>query len=208
MYKLFLDIETIPADVSRHELLSQIHQKKIDEGKNVGEFDKFLAQTSFDGGWGSIVCISYAIDDEKVATLWGDEKEILKKFWKIAKDASLFIGFNVIDFDMRFIYQRSVVCNIKPTRTLSFARYRSEPMYDLMWEWAKWGKSTVSLDSLAKALKFESSKGGEIEGKNVAQAFKDGKIKEICQYCEKDVELTRKIYKRMIFEQDLREDLL
>ena len=42
-------------------------------------------------------------------------------------------------------------------------------------------------------------KDGEITGKNVAKAFEDGRIKEICEYCEKDVELTRKIYNRLTF---------
>jgi 3'-5' exonuclease len=200
MNKLFLDIETIPAHEDSHEVLREIYKKK----KSIFEkdFEKYLLQTSFDGGFGRIACISYAIDGETVKTLSGDERKILRDFWEIAKSIDLFVGFNVIDFDLRFIYQRSVVLGIKPTIELSFARYRNNPIYDIMHEWKKWNmSSSISLDTLSKILNLPTSKGGAIEGKDVAKAFSDGRIKEICEYCEKDVELTRKIYKKMIFEE-------
>lgn len=198
---LFFDIETIPAAETQHNILKEIHAKKMEGGKRVDpEFDDYLAATSFDGAFGQIICIGYAIDDKPVEVLQGDEKQILKDFWKIAKDANLFIGFNNMDFDLRFIYQRSTVLGITPTKNLSFARYRNDPIYDIMWEWRKWAREpSVSLDTLAKALGIQSSKGGEIEGKDVWQAYKDGRLAEICEYCKKDVEVTRQIYNRMTF---------
>jgi 3'-5' exonuclease len=196
--KLILDIETIPAHENHHNLLREIYQKKFIQDR---DFEKYLAQTSFDGGFGRIACISYAINDNNVKTLSGDEKKILENFWKIAQNIDLFIGFNIIDFDLRFIYQRSVVLGVKPTIELSFARYRNFPIYDIMHEWKKWNmSSSISLDTLAKILSLPTSKGGVIEGKDVAKAYNDGRIKEICEYCQRDVELTRKIYKKMTFE--------
>ena len=92
-----------------------------------------------------------------------------------------------------------------PTQNLSFARYRNDPIYDIMWEWRKWGKDpTISLDDLAKALGIASSKGGEIEGKNVWEAYQKGRIAEICDYCKKDVEVTRAIYRKMVFAEQQR----
>jgi len=198
---LFFDIETIPAADAQHEILRQIHAKKLADGRRVVEkFEDYLAYTSFDGAFGQIICIGYAIDDKEVEVLQGDEKQILKDFWEIAKNANLFIGFNNMDFDLRFIYQRSTVQGVMPTKNLSFARYRSDPIYDIMWEWRKWAREpSVNLDTLAKALGIPSSKGGEIEGKNVWQAYKNGRLEEICQYCKKDVEVTRAIYKKMTF---------
>jgi 3'-5' exonuclease len=200
MNKLFLDIETIPAHEEKHEVLREIYKKK----KSIFEkdFERYLLQTSFDGGFGRIACISYALNDEKTRTLCGQERQILQDFWEIAKSADLFVGFNVIDFDLRFIYQRSVVLGVKPTIELSFARYRNNPIYDVMHEWKKWNMSaSISLDTLAKILSLPTSKGGAIEGKDVAKAYTDGRIKEICEYCEKDVDLTRKIYKKMTFDE-------
>lgn len=183
-------------------MLKEIHAKKVADGKKVySKFEDYLAATSFDGAFGRIVCIGYAIDDKPAEVISGTEKEILTKFWRVAKDVTLFIGFNCMDFDLRFIYQRSIVSGVKPTKELNFARYRSDPIFDIMWEWRKWVRDpSVSLDDLAKALGISSSKGGEIEGKNVAKAYEQGRLKEICAYCAKDVEVTREIYKRMVFE--------
>ncbi len=200
MNKLFFDIETIPAHEDDHAMLRMIYKKK--KSTQDSDFEKYLAQTSFDGGFGRIVCISYAINDDAIQTLSGIETKILQDFWDVAKNIGLFIGFNIMEFDLRFIYQRSIVLQVKPSVNLIFARYRNAPMYDIMHEWKKWNMSTsISLDTLAKILKLPTSKDGEIKGENVAQAFKDGRIAEICAYCEKDVSLTRKIYKRMIFEE-------
>jgi predicted PolB exonuclease-like 3'-5' exonuclease len=41
---------------------------------------------------------------------------------------------------------------------------------------------------------------GRLDGSEVFTYFKKGKLKEICDYCNADVEVTRKIYKRMQFE--------
>ncbi|MDO8486946.1 MAG: ribonuclease H-like domain-containing protein [Candidatus Curtissbacteria bacterium] len=200
---LYFDIETIPAQENQHGILKEIHAKKKADGKKVeSNFDQYLAATSFDGAFGQIICIGYAKDDKPVEVLKGDEKQILKDFWAIAENARLFIGFNNMDFDLRFIYQRSIVCGEKPSVDLSFARYRNNPIYDIMHEWNKWDlRSHISLDGLAKALGIPSSKGGEIEGKDVARAYTDGRIKEICDYCKKDVEVTRAIYRKMVFAQ-------
>lgn len=202
MNKIFLDIETIPAHENNHELLRVIHLKYTERNsKAEKDFEKYLAQTSFDGGFGQIACICYAVNDGPIQTLNGDEIEMLKNFWEVARDMDLFIGFNVMEFDLRFIYQRSIVLKVEPTRELNFARYKKDPIYDIMHEWKKWNMTaSISLDTLAKILGLPTSKDGGIEGKDVAQAFKDGRIKEICAYCERDVELTRKIYKRMVFE--------
>ena len=199
--KLFLDIETLPADKDKHELLREIHQKKTEDGKKVKEFEDFVSQTTFDGAFGRIACISYAVNNELPQSLSGNEKEILEKFWEVAKNIDIFVGFNIMDFDLRFIYQRSILLGVKPTKELIFARYRNNPIYDVMREWVKWNmQAFITLDVLAKALGIPSSKGGEVEGKNVAKAFEDGRIQEICEYCEKDVVVTRSIYKKMTFE--------
>lgn len=202
MRKLYLDIETLPAEEEKHEILRGIFQRKAAKREQKMTVEEFIENSGLDGAFGRICCLSYALDDLAVKTLSGTEKEILEEFWKIARDADLFIGFNLMDFDLRFIYQRSIVWGVKPTRDLNFARYRNSPIFDVMYEWAKWNtwEGRISLDALAKSLGLSSSKGGEIEGKNVARAYLDGRLKEICLYCEKDVELTRKIYKRMIFE--------
>ncbi len=201
MKKMYLDIETLPADEARKKDLLDIYKRKVEKGgKTLGTFEEFLETTNFDGTFGRICCISYALNDGPAQSLSGGEPDMLTKFWAVARDVNLFVGFNIMDFDLRFIYQRSVIHRVRPTQELIFARYRNNPIYDVMKEWNKWSMQNISLHALAKGLGLESSKNGDIEGKDVAQAFKDGRIQEICRYCEADVELTRQIYYRMTFE--------
>lgn len=208
MKRMFFDIETLPLEKEKHHILEELREKMEADGKEPKDFEQMLSETCFDGGLGRIACISYAINDEPPVTLSGDEVQILKDFWNIAKTVGLFVGFNIFSFDLRFIYQRSVVLKVRPSIELSFARYRSFPIYDIMHEWVRWDfNSHISLDRLARVLDLPTSKGGDVEGKNVAQAFEEGRIDEICKYCEKDVELTRAIYKRMIFEGQEKEDI-
>jgi len=202
MKRLYLDIETLPAGEESHEILKLLHDKKKKK-KEVEDFEQYLLGTTFDGSFGRILCIGYAIDDEPTEVLYcdGDEKKMLQEFWQLAADANLFIGHNIIDFDMRFIFQRSVINGVKPSwddRDLSFARYRSYPMFDTMREWTKWSMNSVGLEALALALGIPSPKDG-IDGSQVYEFYKKGKVKEICDYCKRDVETTREVYKRIVF---------
>jgi predicted PolB exonuclease-like 3'-5' exonuclease len=198
---LFLDIETLPAEEGNKKVLMELYKRKKKRGNTtMGTFEEFLESTGLDGSFGRICCISYGLNDESIKTIYGDEKEILVNFWEVAKNVNLFVGFNVMDFDLRFIYQRSIIFGVKPTQDLSFARYRNNPIYDVMHEWSKWSNlGRTSLHGLSKALGVASPKEGDIEGKDVAKAYADGRLKEICEYCERDVEATRKIYKKMMF---------
>lgn len=205
--KLFLDIETLPAEEISYDALRFLYAKKIAKKKNSAvnmeekeDFEQYLLKTSFDGAFGKILCIGYAFNDEPVEILYneGDEKETLRQFWELAKRAELFIGHNIMDFDLRFIYQRSIVNRVIPSKEISFARYRSFPIFDTMKEWAKWSFGMVGLESLALALEIPSPKDG-IDGSQVYDFYKKGKINEILEYCKKDVDTTRKVYKRMIF---------
>ncbi|OGY96514.1 MAG: hypothetical protein A2122_01220 [Candidatus Liptonbacteria bacterium GWB1_49_6] len=201
MRKLFLDIETLPAEESRKEILLELYERKMKKGnKNLGTFEEYLESTGLDGSFGRICCISYAIDDGPIKTLSGEEKQVLADFWEAAGNVNLFVGFNIMDFDLRFIYQRSIIFGVRPAVELTFARYRNSPIYDIFHEWTRWSNlGKVGLHGLARALGLPSSKNGDIEGKDVARAYASGRLKEICEYCERDVELTRQIYKKMTY---------
>ncbi|MCX6763987.1 MAG: ribonuclease H-like domain-containing protein [Candidatus Moranbacteria bacterium] len=203
MKRLYLDIETLPAGEEAREILKMLHDKKKKKKTDMEDFEQYLLGTTFDGSFGRILCIGYAINDEPTEVLYfdGDEKKMLEEFWNIAADANLFIGHNIIDFDMRFIFQRSVINGIKPSwddRDLSFARYRSYPMFDTMREWTKWSMNNIGLEHLALALGIPSPKDG-IDGSQVYKFYQEGKVKEICDYCQRDVETTREVYKRIAF---------
>lgn len=207
MKKMYLDIETIPADGEKVETLKKLwedikkknHTALAKKGEN--DFETFFRNTSFQGEFGRILCIGYAIDDNEVECLAGEEKEILIKFWKLAGDINQFIGHNVMEFDLKFIYKRSIIHGVRPSRDLNFARYRSEPIFDTMKEWEKWGSMGVSLHRLTTCLGITSPKEEGIDGSKVYDYYLAGKTDEICKYCKRDVEATRAVYKRMTFQQ-------
>lgn len=223
MTTLYFDIETLPAEESSYEKLKYLFDKKLEKerskrnrrGKSIDEkvyaeedkcskdFDDFVKCTSFDGGFGRILCIAYAIDNKPAEVLCndGNEKKTLEEFWSVAQNCDLFVGHNIMDFDFKFIYQRSIVLGIKPTiPNLSFARYRNSPIYDTMREWVKWDvMNKVSLEHIALALGIPTPKEG-IDGSQVFDFYKTGRVNDICEYCKRDVETTRTVYKRMVFE--------
>jgi hypothetical protein len=119
------------------------------------------------------------------------------------------VGFNILDFDLLFICQRSIIKQVKPSLNICFARFRSRPIYDVMWEFTHW-RRCISLNNMARAFGLESLKGREIDGSRVYEYFLVERHQEIADYCLRDVELTRQIYYRMQFiecAQSEREDL-
>lgn len=208
--KLCFDIETLPAEEKYRDLVIElgIQKEKKRFPKKILRLTKKKKEEIFrfsaiSGDFGRIICIGFAIDDQKSEIISGTEEEILTKWWQVANQADLFIGHNILDFDLRFIFKRSIIYKIKPSAkhlNLSFARYRSFPIYDTMREWEKWNtESFIKLDTLAKIFNLESSKDGGIDGSQVYDFYKKEKLEEIYEYCKRDVDLTRKVYKLMSF---------
>ncbi|MDR3559025.1 MAG: ribonuclease H-like domain-containing protein [Candidatus Pacebacteria bacterium] len=216
MRRLFLDIETLPAGPDDYGKLQVLHAKreKKKEKESQIDFEQYLLSTSFDGAFGRILCIAYAVDDGPVEVLSAEEKgegEMLREFWSIVAAISkkpynsqypdygvCFIGHNVMDFDLRFIYQRSIIHGVKPAYDLPFVRYRSYPIYDTMKEWVKWANANVGLEALCLALGVPTPKDG-IDGSEVWSFYQKGKVADILKYCQRDVEATRAVYRKMNF---------
>jgi predicted PolB exonuclease-like 3'-5' exonuclease len=191
---LFFDIETVPTEESLQANGLLETQLQLDEAE-------VIKRLSLSAATARILCLAYALEpplDSPVSVLGGSEKEIIQGFWKLATETHLFVGHNLLDFDLRFIYQRSVIHQIKPSREIPFARFRSAPVFDTMHEWSKWGREHVSLDLLARALEIASPKE-TLDGSKVFPYFRAGRFPEICEYCSRDVETVRLVYRRLTF---------
>jgi 3'-5' exonuclease len=193
----FFDIETVPTDRALHDNSVLDAQMQVEE-------TQILKKLSLSAATAKILCIGYAIEpplDSPVNVLCGDERAILEDFWHLAVDCDLFVGHNVLEFDFRFIWQRSVIHQIKPPRDISFARYHSNPIFDTMQQWSMWGREHISLDSLTRALGVPSPKES-LDGSKVYPYYRDGKIWEICEYCKCDVESVRQVYRWLTFTKE------
>lgn len=202
---LTIDIETLPAACDT--VLSVTGSKSAED----------QTRTALNGDFGRILCIGYVNDDRFGRLRYGvlgwdaereqftcSEQQILTEFWEMLQgfrpSVDRIVGHNLFDFDLKFIYKRSVVHGVEPTVELSFARYRNQPLFDTMYEWERWGYgSKISLDRLARVLNFPSSKDAGVDGSRVCELFAAGEHRVIHDYCLRDVELTRAIYRRMVF---------
>ena len=191
---VFFDIETVPTDQALQASGLLESQMQLDEAD-------LIKRLSLSAMTAKICCLGYAVEpplDSMIEVLHGDEQEILKGFWQLAADCDLFVGHNILDFDLRFIYQRSVIHRIKPSREIPFARYRNAPIYDTMQEWSKWGREHASLDALTRVLSIPSPKES-LDGSKVYPYYRAGKLAEICEYCKRDVDSVRQVYRRLTF---------
>jgi hypothetical protein len=139
-----------------------------------------------------------------------NETRTLRGFWNLLKNfntgCDLIVGHNIMDFDLPFVYNRSRIIGVRPTIQFNFARYRSAPIYDTMREWAHWNPHAVciSLAHLAEVLKVGISKTEGMDGSHVYDEFMAGHDDLIAEYCMRDVEVTRAIYYRMNFLDEVR----
>ena len=190
----FMDIETVPTDRSLEENGLLEAQLQLDEGD-------VIKKLSLSAATAKILCLCYAIEPpvgSEVQVLEGEETEIITNFWKLAVDCNLFVGHNILDFDLRFIYQRSIIHQIKPSRELPFARFRSAPIFDTMHEWSKWGREHASLDLLSRTLSIPSPKES-LDGSKVYPYYRAEKLADIVNYCKCDVDSVRQVYRRLTF---------
>jgi len=215
---IFLDIETIPCQ------LDGVRQKFIDEIQAPGQYkkpesiaewlkenaesagDEAWRKTSFDGAMGHVIVIGMKVNDLSMQFMQPheNEKDLLVNFYAKLDaycDAAptqrpVFIGHNLIDFDLRFLFQRSVVLGVKPSKYLPFnCKPWDESVYDTMQKWG--ARAGGSLDRITKACGLSGK--GDIDGSMVYDYYKDGKLLEIANYCMEDVELTEQLFNRMTF---------
>ncbi len=182
MPHLFLDIETIgtarqdvrdyiaagikpPGNISKAETIAKWEA----ESKPAAIADA-IDKTSFDGAFGRVCCIGFAMDDGEPETVFSadDERLVLEGFAYILdcsfageRFTTTVVGHNVSAFDLRFLHQRYIVHGIRPpiviARAISARPWESEKVYDTMVQWAGVG-NRVSLDKRCLALSIPSPK--------------------------------------------------
>lgn len=150
---------------------------------------------------GRIVCVCMLIDDGneiREVTLIGDEVGILQNFWGRIQPNDVFIGWNLLAFDMLWLRQRSIVMGVRPSRKVDLKRYYTTEVIDLMQLWSNWGaQKFVSLDQIAGVL---GCGGKTADGAQVAEWWQAGQIEQIAQYCMNDVRISYLVFLRMMLQ--------
>lgn len=170
------------------------------------------AATGLDAAYGEIVVIGYAVGDDEPVTLvrkdgdrWtaDSERELIRRFYAgldglTGHGRKRLIGHNLIGFDLRFLWQRSMVLGVRPPSWLPRdPKPWSDEVFDTMLGWAG-ARDRISLDKLCQALGVPSPKGG-MTGAEVWPAVQAGRLQEVADYCSRDVSATRAVFRRMNF---------
>lgn len=200
-----IDIETLPTS-------------EPFESKLLWETEEEYRLTACDANLGKILCIGYSEQNEAGTIInhgcfgWRaetkdfevDEQLILAEFWHYLSNFhvlyDLIIGHNILEFDLPFIVQRSIIKGVCPTVDFYFGKYKKAPIFDTMrvWDCWKW-KDKTSLKKLAYALELENPKTADIDGRKIYDAFIEGRFEEIYHYCMRDVKTTRNIWRKINF---------
>lgn len=226
MSTLFFDLETIPSQ--KPGALEAI-RKTIKHPGNISKqdtIDKWYAENadaaameqyrkqSFDGLYGEIISIAWAIDDNPVNVVHvgerGNEKELLNSFFVQLESIldergnraviTKWSGHYITGFDLRFLWQRCIVNGVRPSVKIPYdAKPWDAQVFDTKTAWTGTSQysGAGSLDALSRAFGMEGK--GDIDGSKVYDYWLDGRIDEIAEYNKQDVEKCRALYKIMNF---------
>jgi 3'-5' exonuclease len=130
-----------------------------------------------------------------------DEATMLREFWEKVDKFDRFVSFNGRAFDGPFLSVRSAVHGLLPSKNLSGYRYSIESHVDLLEVLTFHGTvsrdQAPSLHSACVAFGIPSPKTAEMHGYAVGDAYREGRLSEVADYCRKDVEATAALYRRL-----------
>ena len=130
-----------------------------------------------------------------------DEASMLGEFWSKIEKFDRFVSFNGRSFDGPFLSVRSAIHGLRPSKNLVPYRYSMETHVDLLDVLTFYGAvsrdQTPNLHAACTAFGIPSPKSEEMHGYAVGDAYRDGRLSEILEYCRRDVEATAELYRRL-----------
>jgi len=220
---LFIDIETVggcknyesckitnPNVAKQYVKYIDWFVKRFPEDSQLSLDEIFIRRASLVPEFAKIVCVSVAFvtdkDEIKTQSFSGDdEKELLKDCQKLldrcGKLDFYLCGHNLKNFDIPMLAKRMIINGLMPPSIL--------PSYDTkpweikaidtkeIWQYGAY-TSIGSLDLLCTTMDIPTPKDGEVTGDKVHSAYWDeNKLKEITEYCERDVKVLIDIIKKL-----------
>jgi len=132
---------------------------------------------------------------EQVSLVGGGEKTILQEFWRIITSFQTVVTYNGRGFDIPFLLQRSLVHEVEISRNLMPPRFSALREHMDLAEVLSQFRATrlFGLEAWSQATGVDSPKEGEVKGAQVGAAFHSGQVREIVEYCLRDVVATTQI---------------
>jgi len=216
---IYIDIETIPSqEMWAHDYIKDTIRPpaQMKKPETIAKWEaeekqsailEAMDKLALDGAMNHIICIGVAINDHAprsfIAKTHLEEPKVLREFFDYVQGncgkwgiSNKWVGHNISGFDLKIIRQRSMILNVKPVIEIPFmAKPWDLNPFDTMVQWD--AKNFVKLDKIARAFGIV---GKSMSGAEVYPKWKEGLFDMIADYCEADVEMTRKVYKRMNYE--------
>lgn len=229
MATLVFDIETIGEDFealdhTTQEMLTRWIKK---ESRNEEEYRVALADIKDGLGFspltGEIVAIGVYDPDKKKGVVYYSAKgevfpeeeergitykcqgeaEMLAAFWEGCRAYDTFVSFNGRTFDVPFLFTRSAIHGLRPSKDLMRGRYlyqqeRTARHIDLLDQLTFYGASMRkgSLHLWTRAFGIESPKAQGVSGDEVSTLYASGRFLDIAKYNGRDLFATAELYER------------
>jgi len=208
--RLFFDIETTanpdavqlmpdpkaPANLKDPEKIAAAIEEKKRE---------LVEMAALDPDYGRLLSIGYSFGGDAVAVLLNEavfpgheyavpEVDMLQRFWDALKDCSgCCVGYNILSFDLPYLMRRSMALGVKLPFVPMLAKFRTDPVTDLMAILYNWGGDRYKpLKTVAVLYRLENGADG-IDGSQVAGLDADSLV----NYQVSDVHLVMQLYQRM-----------
>ena len=140
-------------------------------------------------------------DDALFDVVGCSEKDMLAEFWAALSKFDRCVTFNGRTFDGPFLSVRSAIHALTPSKNLLGYRYSMETHVDLLeiltFQGAVSRDQTPTLHSACVAFGVPSPKSEEMHGYAVGDAYREGRLAEVAEYCRRDVEATAALFKRL-----------
>jgi len=222
---LFFDVETVRKveEVTEGTPLYEafVYKMRYSEEAQRKDFNEYNVKALYADKaalypeFGKIVCITVGkiVEGNKIALHTfndADEKVILVKFNaflldRVTKDPKLVMcGLNIKFFDLRYIYIRSVVHQVKPVKghiDLTGLKPWEVKTCDITDIWKQTSSYNAPMPAIAECLGLPSPKL-DIDGSQTSDVYyKEGEVgvQRISRYCERDVFTTANIVMRLRF---------
>lgn len=222
MSKIVFDIETIGEDydnmdeATKEIMLKWLKRESYNDEEYQREVEAVKDNLGFSPLTGQIVAIGVMDVDSKQGAVYfqsekGEEKEVdgiklksmtekemLEKFWDVAKRCQECISFNGRGFDVPFLMVRSAVHGIRPNINLMPPRYNSNATHiDLLDQLTFYGsvRKKGNLHMWCRAFGIKSPKADGVSGDDVGKLFNNKEFLKIAEYNVGDLKATAELYR-------------
>lgn len=163
--------------------------------------ESFVSDAALDATTGRVLAIGHFIGESYGELHGPDEAALLTGFWNILRSfqsgnqAFELIGFNSNQFDLPFLFQRSIALNVPIPLGLRQGRYWANHVIDLREVWNFGRKEQKgSLDHICRSLGLGQKSGS---GADFAKLYETDPEKALA-YLKNDCLLTKKLAERIL----------